>query len=355
MLRRLPLALLALLLLPASAAGATRRGQDIRKVEAVATSAGALVRVTLRAPLDGRIAVRFHQRASARGNARRAAVTRWRRHVSFVFAGDARNLSRVIVRTGGDRASLPLPRQADDCAALARLARRLRPLRAGRPAIHRQLRAISRRKADCDATTIPAVPDPPPTPGFAPPAARYDQVHGLTPEDALEAGADVRFADASFGSELVGWAWDFGDGARAAGRIAHHSFAPGRYTVMLTVGNTRGGVSAFGRELFVRGPGTTAVDADPVACPGPGETVPVTVRVHVPSWARMPAQVAYALPPGPCGASASPVRDLAITPGNAGDRKDAWGRRASTLRFGFDLSDGTGSGTVTPSVTATWS
>ena len=39
----------------------------------------------------------------------------------------------------------------------------------------------------------------------------------------------------------------------------------------------------------------------------------------------------------------------------AGDQRDAWGRKESTLRFSFDLSDGTGTGTVTPSVTAGWS
>jgi hypothetical protein len=106
-------------------------------------------------------------------------------------------------------------------------------------------------------------------------------------------------------------------------------------------------VSAFGRLLFVRGPGSTTVDVDPVACPGPGASVP--------SWARMPAQAGFALPPGPCGATTSAARDLAITPGNAGNHRDAWGRRESTLRFSFDLSDGSGTGTVAPSVTAGWS
>jgi hypothetical protein len=96
-------------------------------------------------------------------------------------------------------------------------------------------------------------------------------------------------------------------------------------------------------------------DIDPVACPGPGQSVPVSVSVRVPSWARMPAQVAFALPTGTCGATASPARDLAITPGKAGNHRDAWGRKESTLRFSFDLSDGTGTGTVTPSVTAGWS
>jgi hypothetical protein len=346
------LALLALLLaLPAPAAAAPTRGQDIRKVQAITTSAGALVRVTLRAPLDGRISVRFRQGAG-RGNPRSAAVARRGRQVLFVFAGDTRNLASVLVSTRGDRASVKLPRRVDDCAALARLARGLRPLRAGRPAIQRRLRAVSRQRRRCHRSPAPA---PSPVRGFASPVARYTLAHGLTPEDPIEAGAAVRFADTSAGSELVDWRWDFGDGTGAAGPIASHAYAPGRYTALLTVANSRGGVSAFSRLLFVRGPGSTTVDVDPVACPGPGQSVPVSVSVRVPSWARMPAQVAFTLPTGTCGATASPARGVAVTPGNAGNHRDAWGRAQSTLRFSFDLSDGSGTGTVTPSVTAGWS
>ena len=80
----------------------------------------------------------------------------------------------------------------------------------------------------------------------------------------------------------------------------------------------------------------------------------VIVRLRVPSWAKLPANVSYTIPPGPCGADASNARDLTITPGNVGNHKDLWGRDESTLQFTFDLSDGTGTGTVTPSVTASW-
>ena len=63
----------------------------------------------------------------------------------------------------------------------------------------------------------------------------------------------------------------------------------------------------------------------------------------------------YEIHPGPCTADVSDARDLEITPGNTLGQKDAWGREASTLRFTFDLSDGNGTGTVTPEVTASWS
>jgi hypothetical protein len=309
---------LVLFALPASAAAAPRCGQDIRKVQAITTSAGALVRVTLRAPLDGRISVRFRQ-GTGRGTPRSSAVAHRGRQVLFVFAGDTRNLASVLVSTRGDRASVKLPRRVDNCAALARLARGLRPIRAGRPAIQRRLRAVARHRGRCHRDAVPDLPAPPAGRGFASPVARYALAHGLTPEDPIEA--------------------------------ASHAYAPGRYTALLTVANSRGGVSAFGRLLFVRGPGTTSVDVDPVACPGPGQSV----SVRVPSWARTPAQVAFTLPTGSCGATASPARDVAITPGNAGNHRDAWGRKESTLRFSFDLSDGSGTGTVTPSVTAGWS
>jgi len=360
---RLALALLALpLLVPAAADGAVRPGLDIRKLEAFTSSAGALVRVTLRAPLEGRMSVHFKRRNGTRGTARRSAIIRGRRRVDFVFAGDARNLTRVIVRTGrgGDRAALRLPRISDNCAALARLARKLRPLRTGRPEVKRRLRAISRRRAACGVGSVPVPPAPAPAPGPAPvftaPSAGFALAHGLTPEDPLSADTDLTFTDASQGTDLVDRAWDFGDGGTASGTVVHHTFAePGRYTVLLTVRNARGEVNAFGREVFVRAPGSATYDGAAVACPGPGETTEVTVRLRVPSWARLPAQVSYTIPAGPCGADASDTRDLELTPGNPGGHDDAWGRDESTLKFTFDLSDGTGSGSVEPVFTASWS
>ena len=319
------------------------------------------MRVTLRAPLQGRLRVGFERSDDKSGSTRRSAVIRGRRRTDFLFAGDARNLTRVIVRTGprGDRATLRLPRVTDDCAALARLARKLRPLRRGRPAVRARLRAIARRRSACGARAVPidppGAPAPAPAPGFTPPAARFAPEHGLTPEDPLSAGADVVFRDASVGTDLVDWAWDFDDGTTASGTQIHHTFAqPGRYTVLLTVRNARGNVSAFGHELFVRGPGSATFTGDAVTCPDPGETAPVTVRVRVPSWAKLPASVSYTFSES-CGAGVSDARDLAITPGNAGNHKDAWGRNESTLAFTFDITSGmTPPVTVEPSVTASW-
>ena len=326
-------------------------------------SAGALVRVTLRGPLESRVSVSFTRRGGAGGSARRSLVIRGRKRINFLFSGDARGLTQAIVRTThGSRASTRIPRSRDDCAALARLAAKLRPLRKGRPAISARLRAIARRRSGpaCTPAIIPAdpgpAPAPAPAPGFTPAAARFTLPHGFTPEDPLTAGADVAFADASQGTGLVDWAWNFGDGATAAGTLVHHTFAtPDRHTVLLAVRNARGDVSSYGQDVFIRGPGSLTTNGGAVRCPNPGETIPVTVRVRVPSWAKLPAQVGYTIASGPCAPDASGARDLTITPGNTGDHKDAWGRSESTLQFSFDLSDGTGTGTVDPSVTASWS
>ncbi len=274
---RFAVALLALpLLIPGAAHGAVKPGQDIRKVEAYTASAGALVRVTLRAPLRGKIGVSFKRRAGSKGSTRRSTVIKGRRRIDFVFAGDARNLASVTVRTRGERVTKRLRRATDDCAALTRLARKLRPLRKGRPAIRGRLRVIERRRAVCGGgITVPiappAAPAPVPAPGFTPPAARFALADGLTPEDPLTAAANVAFNDASQGTDLVEWTWDFGDGATAAGRNVGHAFAqPGRYTVRLTVRNARGQTSAFGQEVFVRAPGSATFDGPTVNCPGAG-------------------------------------------------------------------------------------
>ncbi len=267
----------------------------------------------------------------------------------------------MIVRTTprGDRKALRLPRVKDDCAALSRLARKLRPLRKGRPAIKRRLSAIARRRNACGGASLPVAPTPTPAPGPAPvftaPTAAFALAHGETPEDAVSAGADLTFTDASQGSELIDRAWNFGDGTPASGQVVHHTYAsPGRYTVLLTVRNSRGQTSAFGRELFVRGPGTTTITGDAVACPGPGVTAPVTVRLRVPSWAKLP-RVTYTFAET-CGGEVSDARNIAITPGNAGNHKDAWGRNESTLQFTFDITSGAAPpASVTPSVTASWS
>jgi hypothetical protein len=261
------------------------------------------------------------------------------------------------VRTRGDRLTRRITHPSD-CTALTRLRAKLRPLRRGRPAVRSRLRAIARRRSTCGGgVTVPidqpAPPAPAPGPGFQPPVARFGLDDGLTPEDPLTAGVNIAFDDASQGTDLTEWGWDFGDGATAGGRNVQHAFAkPGRYTVLHTIRNARGQTSAFGLEVFVRGGGTEVLDTT-IDCPDPGQTVPVTIRVVVPSWARLPAQVAYEGIRGACAADVANARNLRITPGNAANETDDWGREASTLEFTFDLTDGDG-GTSPLHVTASY-
>ena len=122
------------------------------------------------------------------------------------------------IEEGREGPSSP-PRRVDNCAALARLARGLRPIRRppGDPAAPPRGLAPP---GPLPPRAVPDLPAPPAGRGFAAPVARYALAHGLIPEDPIEAGDTVRFADASAGSELVDWRWDFGDGTGAAGPIA---------------------------------------------------------------------------------------------------------------------------------------
>jgi PKD repeat protein len=87
-----------------------------------------------------------------------------------------------------------------------------------------------------------------------PPRADFDA-------DPLRGPAPLEVAcrDASIGA-IDEFAWDFGDGARAAGEVAVHAYAkPGRYTLTLTVRGP-GGRSGRAREVEVLEPGRVAAD-----------------------------------------------------------------------------------------------
>ena len=91
-------------------------------------------------------------------------------------------------------------------------------------------------------------------------------VASFTPSSAaIDAGGHVQFdASASYapGGEIVAYAWQFGDGGTATGRVAGHTYATaGTYTVALTVTDDLGATAI--------GSGTVYVGIDPPA----GETI----------------------------------------------------------------------------------
>jgi PKD repeat protein len=102
-----------------------------------------------------------------------------------------------------------------------------------------------------------------------PPRADFDA-------DPLRGPAPLEVAcrDASIGA-IDEFAWDFGDGARAAGEVAVHAYAkPGRYTLTLTVRGP-GGRSERAREVEVLEPGRVAADFRAVPLKG---RAPLDVR-----------------------------------------------------------------------------
>ncbi|WP_404311372.1 PKD domain-containing protein [Agrococcus terreus] len=55
--------------------------------------------------------------------------------------------------------------------------------------------------------------------------------------------------------QVVGWAWDFGDGTTGSGRTAAHDYAAtGDYTIRLTVTDDRGGTASTERQVSVVAP-----------------------------------------------------------------------------------------------------
>ena len=278
---RLALALLALsLLLPASANAAVDPGKDIRKVEGYTASAGALVRVTLREKLSGRIGVSFRTRGGVKGSARPSATIRRGRRVDFLFRGDARNLGRAIVRTGprGERASRRLPATSPttaprspgspaSCARCAAAAPRCGPACAPSPAARAP--AAARRSR----SSSPARPRRRPA-RFTPPAARFSLADGLTPEDPLGATAAITFADASQGTELVDWRLGLRrrrrrDRPRRPARVrpARPLHRPAHQS-----GTPAGSRARSAQEVFVRGP------AAPRRSTGSSSTAPPRAR-----------------------------------------------------------------------------
>jgi PKD domain len=160
----------------------------------------------------------------------------------------------------------------------------------------------------------------------------------------------------------VAVSWDFGDGTTGTGASVDHAFAePGRYIVTVVVTNERGQKGGEARAIYVRGPGSkqttllaeTGIEVD---CPGASQSFAVTVHIRVPSWAKSPFSAGFTIPAGGCpGATKTFVPgSLRLLQGNQGNHTDAWGRPENTLEFEFTVSDGGGTGSMNPGVTAAW-
>jgi PKD repeat protein len=110
---------------------------------------------------------------------------------------------------------------------------------------------------------------PPNTPVPSPPVAD-PQIGAESPSASggLTANLDGSGSHATDPSaELVGWSWDFGDGSQAKGEKVSHTFAPGTYTITLTVTDSLG----------ARGVGTLPLEVPAPLQTGSGVTAKVRV------------------------------------------------------------------------------
>jgi hypothetical protein len=395
---------------------AERKALDITRVEAYPSATSLLVRVRLRGDALGRGRLKHaavtvtagRSTLSSRKRAKGLTVIRLRRRVDFLLLKDTSGLRRLRVRTfsgrrrataaetgSGDSVTLDIE-TAETCARLFEEAKQLQSEADGlqasiryanaprRKKLQRQfdevdhalaVNAVHRRSIHCPDTAagLPALPpapeaEPDEGSGGGPPVADFTVSAGGDPDHAAEAGAEIAFTDASSlpnGPGATPVQWNFGDGQTAGGTpqgTVRHAYAkPGRYTVTLTVYDDRSEWDDVTLDVYVRGPGSkastlSAETGGDIPCPGAGETITVTVRIRVPSWAKKPITAGYTMPAGDCpGATRSAPRELELLAGNDGSMLDAWGRVEQTVQFKFDLSDGGGTGTTNPGVTASWS
>lgn len=84
---------------------------------------------------------------------------------------------------------------------------------------------------------------------------------------------DVQFTDASTGSNIASWSWDFGDGSTSAAQNPLHTFKGGKYTVKLVVTNSGGCSSTKSQDITIIPKLSAAFDAPATTCPN----LPVTL------------------------------------------------------------------------------
>jgi PKD repeat protein len=90
----------------------------------------------------------------------------------------------------------------------------------------------------------------PPAPAFRP-SADFDWQPDPNDETTI---AFTDYSEANEG-EIVAWHWDFADGTTFDGRTPPpHRFAPGEYTVALTVTDDQGRTDTINRTVYIEEP-----------------------------------------------------------------------------------------------------
>jgi PKD repeat protein len=114
-----------------------------------------------------------------------------------------------------------------------------------------------------------------PTNGKSPPTATFTITQSKTDPNTYTFDGSNSMAQTP-GASIVGWKWDFNDGAGGSGTIVTHTYKkPGRYNVTLTVTDSKGQTGTYTAEVDVS---ALEVLLDPGETDGHLFTVEVTVR-----------------------------------------------------------------------------
>ena len=89
-----------------------------------------------------------------------------------------------------------------------------------------------------------------------PPSAQFRPTADFEWQPVSDDGATIAFTDYSEVQDgrIVSWSWDFADGSTSTERGPTHTFAPGEYTVALTVTDDQGRTDAVSRTVYVEAP-----------------------------------------------------------------------------------------------------
>ena len=89
-----------------------------------------------------------------------------------------------------------------------------------------------------------------------PPSQQFRPAADFEWEPVSDDGATIAFTDYSEVNEgtIVSWQWDFADGSGSTERNPTHTFAPGQYTVALTVTDDQGRTDTINRTVYIDEP-----------------------------------------------------------------------------------------------------
>jgi PKD repeat protein len=158
--------------------------------------------------------------------------------------------ARTLVTNGDGRATLTYTAPMFPCDATGEVTIRVTPF--GTDSANQLARTVSIRLVPPGVVLSGG-----PRPGFTINGLPTLDENGLPAPTSLGAFVDATFdasaSTAGAGAAITSYLWNFGDGTTTGGRIAVHRFAPGSYSVRLTVTNTNNQSATTTRTVTVDG------------------------------------------------------------------------------------------------------